>query len=106
VAFVSLTNMPKNSVAAFVERMSIPWPSGYGASNETIARFGAYGFDRALPGYEVTPTLYLIGPDGLIRWNDRQARSRHEDKGPLLKELETEIERALKAPSSGGESLP
>jgi thiol-disulfide isomerase/thioredoxin len=95
VAFVSLTNMPEVSVRQFVKQCTIPWPCGYGATNQTIARFGAYSSKRRVPGYEVSPTLYVVGPDRRILWNDRQARMFHKDPGPLMKELETQIEQAL-----------
>jgi hypothetical protein len=86
--------MPEESAKVFEQEFSISWPSGYGATLKTVASLGALS-PGAPPGYEVVPTLYVIGPDGLIRWSDRRARTRHEDHGPLLKELETEIERAL-----------
>ena len=34
-------------------------------------------------GYEIAPTLYLIGPDGIVRWTDQQARYRHTDPKKL-----------------------
>jgi hypothetical protein len=86
--------MPEESARAFEQEFSIPWPSGYGATMKTVASFGALA-PGAPRGYEVMPTLYVIASDGLIRWSDRRSRTRHEDHGPLLKELETEIERAL-----------
>jgi hypothetical protein len=81
-------------VKGFIETFSIPWSCGYGTKTGTIARFGAFAPPAGVIGFEV-PTLYLIGPDGRIRWNDRRARYRHEDPDLLLKELESEIERAL-----------
>ena len=95
VAFVSLTNMPEAAAAAFVDQAGVPWPCGYGMTMPTIAMFGALNRDRMIPGYELRPTLYLIGPDGRILWSDRHARTRHEAPAPLLKELEDEIERLL-----------
>jgi hypothetical protein len=100
VAFVSLTNMIESGVAPYVKENSISWPCGYGAPLTCIAALGAYKADepaRMFPGYEVTPTLYVIGRDGRVRWNDKQVRLRHEDPGPLLKELEEQIEQALQA---------
>jgi hypothetical protein len=95
VAFVSLTNMPQESVKQFVKQFSIPWPCGYAVTNQTIANFGAYTDARQVPGYEVTPTLYVMGSNGRILWSDRQTRLLHKDPAPLLQELEREIERAL-----------
>jgi hypothetical protein len=100
VTFVSLTNMPEASAEEFTAGLAVPWPSGYGAANETIARFGAFA-PGAPPGYQVTPTLYVIGPDGLIRWCDRRARTRHQPPEPLLTELDHELEEALAAAATG-----
>jgi hypothetical protein len=100
VAFVSLTDVSRNGVEMFVEQHAIPWPCGYGTRLEAIGRFGAYTTDRMTPGYnpgmEVSPTLYIIGADGRVVWNDGQARPRHlKDSAALVRELEDEIESAL-----------
>src|SRR5262245_18610870 len=100
VAFVSLTDVSRRGVEAFVEQHSIPWPCGYQSRLEDIAKFGAYTTERITPafnpGTEVSPTLYLIGPDGRVLWNDGQARPRHlKDATALMLDLDTEIERAL-----------
>jgi hypothetical protein len=87
--------MDKETVKVFVSQFSIPWPCGYAATNQTIAQFGAFNNAQKIPGYELNPTLYLLGSNGRILWSDRQARLRHKDPDPLLLELETEIERAL-----------
>jgi hypothetical protein len=98
VLFVSLTNLPRADVESFVKHFSLPWPCGYASSPEALVRFGAYSTRRARTflGSEVTPTLYLIGADGHVLWNDAQARPRHlKDNQTLLRELDAEIERAL-----------
>src|SRR5439155_10787013 len=70
VAFVSLSNAPHEAARWFAERASVPWPCGYAAPLEELARFGAYNRARwspnVPPGYEVTPTLYLLGADGHV----------------------------------------
>jgi hypothetical protein len=92
--------MPRESAEAFVEPLHIPWPSGYGVTQEALADLGAYGADRPLPGYEATPTLYVVGADGRVRWHDRQQRLRHQDTAGLLRELDAAIERALVDPGA------
>jgi len=101
VAFVSLSNVGESATESFAKQNSVSWPCGYGSTLETIARFGAYSTDRMSasynPGYEVSPTLYLIGPDGHILWNDAQARPRHlKDTEAILRDLAAQIEKALR----------
>lgn len=96
VEFVSLTTDPMNGVQNFVQRFSIPWPSGYQTSPQTIARFNAFNTAMSVRGYDVRPTIYLIGPDGRIRWCDGHARYRHRDADEALRELEIEIDKALR----------
>jgi hypothetical protein len=100
VAFVSLTNMPCESAEAFVQSQHISWPSGYGVTRDALTELGAYGAERPLPGYDATPTLYVVGPDGRVRWHDRQQRLRHQGTAGLLRELDAEIERALAEPAA------
>lgn len=100
MAFVGLTAEPRPRAAAFTEEFSVPWPCGYGMALEDVARWGAYSTSRMSgtynPGYEVTPTLYLLGPDGRVRWCDGQARPRHaSDPAALLRRLDAAIEAAL-----------
>jgi hypothetical protein len=48
------------------------------------------------PGYEVSPTIYLIGPDGKILWSDHQARPRHQKaEKAMLFDLEAAIQQEL-----------
>ena len=100
MGFVSLTTDVRSGVESFVDQFAIPWPNGYGAPLETIARFGAYSTERMSdyfnPGYELSPTLYLIGPDGRIVWHDGQARPLHTlEPAELVEELDAAIARAL-----------
>ena len=87
--------MPRESVEVFVKQFSIPWPCGYGVTNETIARFGAFNNAQGPPGYEVRPTLYVMGPNRRILWSDGQARFLHKEPVLSLQALEKEIEKAL-----------
>jgi hypothetical protein len=100
VEFVSLTNVSRGNTELFVESFAIPWPCGYGTTLEQLGQFGAYSTDRMSdsynPGYEVTPTMYLIGTDGQILWHDQQARPHHlKSSAELLQEVDREIERQL-----------
>jgi hypothetical protein len=102
VAFVSLTDVGRERGAAFVERFEVPWPCGYGAGLGALARFGAYSTDRMSggynPGQEVSPTLYLIGPDGRVVWHDGQARPRHRAApAEVIREVRAAIEAELAA---------
>ncbi|AMV25101.1 thiol-disulfide oxidoreductase [Gemmata sp. SH-PL17] len=100
VAFVSLTNVARPSVEEFVSSLDVPWPAGYGADLESIAALGAYSSARMgatyNPGYEVSPTLYLLDANGRVLWHDDQARPRHTKDAPtIVEDLVAEIERAL-----------
>jgi thiol-disulfide isomerase/thioredoxin len=107
VAFVSFTSLGRSEVESFARAYQIPWPCAFGASAEAVARIGAYSTDRMSAfyhpkslnyhvGHEVTPTLFVIGPDGRVIWNDRQARPRHLKDGPgVLHELVETVEHAL-----------
>lgn len=109
VAFVSLTSLGRAEVASFAEAYSVPWPCGYGADSRSVARLGVYSTERMSglyhpgmatfhTGHEITPTLFLIGADGRVLWNDRQARPRHlKDAAGVLREITDQIERALAA---------
>jgi len=100
-----LTGDSRNTVAAFVKKFSIPWPSGYettwpsgGETNRNgLVKFGPIpgGSRFAVP----PPTLYLIDSEGTILWNDGRSRLRHRDPKDLRRELEREIEKVLRASS-------
>jgi hypothetical protein len=95
VTFASLTNMPRASVEQFVDRFAVPWPCAFGTPTKLIAQFGAFNRDSAIQGYEVRPTLYLIGANGRVLWSDGQARTKHQEPGIVVHQLEDEIEKAL-----------
>ena len=109
VAFMSLTSLGRSDVESFVNAYAIPWPCGYGATPEEIALLGVYstermsrfyhpGLDNYHVGHEITPTLFVVGPNGHILWNDRQARPRHlKDAAGVLQELTEQVEHALAA---------
>lgn len=100
VAFVSLTDVRRSGAEEFVEQFGVEWPCGYGATVEELARFGAYSAERATSTYnphqEISPTLYLIGPDGRVLWHDGQARPRHQEApADVVRDVEAAIEREL-----------
>lgn len=66
---------------------------------QQLAELGAFSRERgSVPQYELSPTLYLVGPAGRVLWTDAQARMRHDDVAPVLDELQRRIEAALTAP--------
>jgi hypothetical protein len=95
-----LTDCDRGVAEAFVEQFGVPWPCGYGAPLEALARFGAYSTRRMSstysPNQEVSPTLYLIGPDGRVVWHDDQARPRHRvTPEAVVRQAEAAIEAEL-----------
>ena len=98
---MSLTAEPVATATGFVEHCHIGWSCGYGVALEDIAQWGAYSTARMSrsfnPGYEVSPTLFLIGPDQQVLWCDGQVRPRHaEHAEDLIHRLDDAIETALK----------
>jgi len=62
VTFLGLTAEDSSALEeskAFVEKLKITWPNGYGAG-ETINACRVSGL----------PTLFVIGTDGRVLWND------------------------------------
>jgi AhpC/TSA family len=94
VAFVSLTNMPRGAAETFVREYSVPWAIGYRTSAETLTALGVAS-NMGVPGYEVAPTLYVVGPDGRVRWTDGQGRFRHTDPKVWARQLDQAINAAL-----------
>jgi len=81
VVFIGLTAEGAKEIAeteAFIEKFGITWPNGYGAA-ATINALGVTGI----------PSVFVIGADGKIAWNDR-----------LGGELHDAIEKAIQATSS------
>ncbi|HEY7308226.1 MAG TPA: hypothetical protein VH643_02580 [Gemmataceae bacterium] len=105
VAFVSLTNEPRGTAERFANDFSIPWPSGYGASMQFLARLGTYNAKRMsasyTPNFAINPTVFLIDPEGRVLWNDAQARPLHtQETMAQVRDIDTAIERALAVVSS------
>jgi hypothetical protein len=103
LAFLSLTAEPRARAEEFAPATPVPWPCGYGVEREQIARWGAYSAEFLSAGwgtgYEVRPTLYLLGPGGRVLWCDGQARPRHlGDAAELLRRLNGAIDLALAGP--------
>jgi thiol-disulfide isomerase/thioredoxin len=98
VAFVSLTSSSQDVLESFVRKHAVPWSNGYGVNAATAAKLG---IGSGMPGpidYEVAPTLYLVGPDGRIRWVDGRGRMRHQEPADWENAADAAIAAALAAP--------
>lgn len=97
VQFVGLTNMPDDMVSNYLSRGRITWANGYLMSTDTIIRLGA---SSGMPGagYQVAPTLFLVGPDGVIRWTDGRMRMQHSPPLDWHKTVDAAIAAQLDAP--------
>lgn len=104
VEFVSVTDMPRPRVEEFVTGFGVHWPCGYGATLAALAQFGAFeAKPRRRPAdappessSAVSPTVFLIAPDGRVVWNDGQNRLRHQDPNEWSADLEAAIEQHLR----------
>lgn len=94
VSFVSMTNMPRGSAEALVGEFSLPWPNGYGMSAAAVKAFGLNS-GMPMPGYEIAPTVYLVGTDGRVRWADSQGRYKHTAPAAWGRQLDEAIAAAL-----------
>ncbi len=94
VAFVSLTNGPRGSAEALVAEFSLPWPNGYGAPRAALPALGVTS-GMLMPGYEIAPTVYLVGPDGRVKWADSQGRYQHTQPAAWGRQLDDAIAAAL-----------
>jgi thiol-disulfide isomerase/thioredoxin len=99
VQFVGVTNTPEGGVRAYCERTGAAWPNGYGMPAEGTAALGA-GTGITAPGQQVAPIVYLVGPDGKVRWTDQRARMRHQGPVGWEKELDEAIAAALAPPAA------
>lgn len=98
VSFVSLTNENKESVQRMIADMGIPWPSGFGATMETLRNLGASTASGAMlmgGAYDVKPTLYVVGRDGRVIWSDGHMRYNHRNPDDTASALEAAIDHAL-----------
>lgn len=84
VVFVGLTTASEEEARQYVDNWHLPWPNGYDAM-ATVDALQAHA-----------PTLFVVGPNGRILWNDDRARWRHEH-ADLGRRLENAIEDALSA---------
>jgi thiol-disulfide isomerase/thioredoxin len=97
VQFVSVTDMPKALVERYNQVGGIDWPSGYGLANETIDELGVVnkGMAAMAKGYNVGPTIYVVGADGKVIGSDESGRWRHRPRNEIVAKLEKLIEEAL-----------
>ncbi|MCI0700154.1 MAG: TlpA family protein disulfide reductase [Planctomycetia bacterium] len=98
VGFVSITNMEREVVEGYVRQHSVPWSNGYGATVQMISALGAGSGMVGPADYEVAPTLYLVGPDGRIRWVDGRGRARHQDPREWEKAVDAAVAEQLNSP--------
>ena len=99
VAFVSASNLIQGGVEQFVSQFKIPWPSGYLMSADLLPALGASS-GMNMEGYALAPVVYLVGPDGKIRWSDKQSRYRHL-KNANVAVWEQELDAAIEAELGG-----
>ena len=84
VAFIGMTSAGKDEAQAYVDYLKLPWPNAYDAGPAIDAlRANA-------------PTIYVVGRDGRVLWNDSRSRFVHNISG-LEKRLAWAIEQALSA---------
>ena len=50
-----------------------------------------------IAGYEVAPVLYLLGPDGTVKWTDQAARFHHKEPKEIAAELDAAVAKELDA---------
>lgn len=82
VTFVSLTTNAEATAKEFTAATGIPWSVGYDAGS-AVRALGAGA-----------PTVFIIGGDGRVLWNDNRSRYRHKIE-ELEQTLSDAIEQAL-----------
>jgi thiol-disulfide isomerase/thioredoxin len=97
VAFVSLTDVDRKTVVRMTQAHSVPWACGYAITPEHIAALGAGSGTVGPPGYEIDPTLYVVGPDGRVRWCDGRVRSQRFDPQEWERAVDAAIAKALES---------
>lgn len=104
VEFVGISSDQENPAKSYLDRTKMPWPNGHTAELEMLAALGSYQSSRNFPGADGVPTLYLVGPDGKVRWTDARARFRHQKPAAIVAGLETAIKALLdeKSPPRAG----
>ena len=104
VQFVSISVMPEANVRSFVNKHRVTWPSGYGATVESMLEYGA--LDPASSQIMnpmisdpddayVVPTIYVLRGDGTVLWTDANSRYLHKSLDVIAGELDTALESAL-----------
>jgi thiol-disulfide isomerase/thioredoxin len=88
VVFVGVTSADRDDARGYVDDGRLAWPNGYGAG-KTIDALEANA-----------PTLFVVGADGRVWWNDDRARYRNQNVARIQEVLESAIEEALRARSS------
>jgi thiol-disulfide isomerase/thioredoxin len=84
VIFLGMTSADNDDARGYIQEAQLPWPNAYGAG-DTIDVLKANA-----------PTLFVVGADGRVAWNDDRARYRH-DAADLETKLELAIDEALAA---------
>jgi hypothetical protein len=92
---VSVTPDGREKAEDFVETFGVEWPCFYNTPHESLEALGAIAPDSGW----VAPTVYVLGRDGSVVWNDRAARFTHQNPDDSIRELRRAIDKAL---SSGG----
>lgn len=82
VVFLGITSAEVEEARGYVDDAHLSWPNAYGAGT-TIDALQANA-----------PTIFVVGADGRVLWNDGRARYRHE-VAHLGEQLEAAIEAAL-----------
>jgi peroxiredoxin len=95
VAFVSVTGDSQECARELVGPGGVSWPCLYGATEEVLIALGVR--DRRDGLGLMFPTVYVIGRDGKVAWDDGQSRYRHEDRQVARRNLERALDRALAA---------
>ena len=85
VFFLGLTSADIEDARTYVDYLKVPWPNAYDAG-PTIDKLGANA-----------PTVFVVGSDGRVLWNDSKARFKHE-VSEYGERLEQAIDHALSLP--------
>ncbi len=99
VQFLSVTDMPKAIAERYNQVGGIDWPSGYGLAVELIDELGAVnkGMAEMTRGYNIGPTIYVVGPDRKVVGSDESGRWRHMPRAEIIAKLEKVLDAALDA---------
>ncbi len=100
VQFISVTDMPKSVVERYNRVGAIDWPSGYCLAVESIDELGVVnkGMASMTRGYNIGPTIYVVGADGKVVGSDESGRWGHRTRAEIVATLEAAIEAGLAEP--------